>query len=81
MQKHGTFNISHLYSKNQNAIKVHYLLIQIAHIIRQLLENGSTKIKVLKLKIKEISLKIKQELISIPIKSYVKTTIQLRFYD
>ena len=27
IQKHGTFNISHLYSKNQNAIKVHYLLI------------------------------------------------------
>lgn len=81
MQKHGTFNISHLYSKNQNAIKVHYLLIQIAHIIRQLLENGSTKIKVLKLKIKEISQQIKKELISIPIKSYVNTPIQLRFYD
>lgn len=80
MQKHGTFNISHLYSKNQNAIKVHYLLIQIAHIIRQLLENGSTKIKVLKLKIKEISQKIKEELISISLKSYVKTPLQLRFY-
>lgn len=81
MQKHGTFNISHLYSKNQNAIKVHYLLIQIAHIIRQLLENGSTKIKVLKLKIKEISQKIKEELISISLKSYVKTPLQLRFYS
>ena len=80
MQKHGTFNISHLYSKNQNAIKVHYLLIQIAHIIRQLLENGSTKIKVLKLKIKEIIQKIKEDLISISLKSYVKTPLQLRFY-
>ena len=81
MQKHGTFDICHLYSKNQNAIKVHYLLIQIAHIIRQLLENGSVKIRVLKLKIKEISKKIKQELISKKIKSFIYTTIQLRFYD
>lgn len=81
MQKNRTFDIGHLYSKNQTAIKVHYLVIQMAHIIRQLLEKGSTKIKMLKLKIKEISQKIKEALISIPIKSYVHKTIQLRFYD
>ena len=34
IQKNGTFDIGHLYSKNQTAIKVHYLMIQIAHIIR-----------------------------------------------
>ena len=79
MQKHGTFDICHLYSKNQNAIKVHYLLIQIAHVIRQLLENGSVKIRVLKLKIKEISQKIKQELIFKKIKLFIYTTIQLKF--
>ena len=54
IQKNGTFDIGHLYSKNQVAIKVHYLLIQIAHIIRQLLENGNVKVKELKSKIKEI---------------------------
>lgn len=37
-QKNGTFDISHLYSKDAIAIKVHYLMIQIAHIIRQMLE-------------------------------------------
>ena len=40
IQKNGTFDIGHLYSKNQVAIKIHYLIIQIAHIIRQLLEKG-----------------------------------------
>lgn len=40
-QKNGTYNISHLCSKFENAIKIHYLLIQIAHTIRQLFELGS----------------------------------------
>lgn len=43
IQKNGTFDIGHLYSKDSIAIKVHYLMIQIAHIIRQLLENGVKK--------------------------------------
>ena len=55
IQKNGTFDIGHLYSKNQVAIKVHYLMVQIAHIIRQLLEKGLKGIKELKLKLKEIS--------------------------
>ena len=45
IQKNGTFNIGHLYSKNTIAIKVHYILIQIAHLLRQLLEKGSASIK------------------------------------
>lgn len=40
-QKNGTYNISHLCSRFENALKIHYLLIQIAHIIRQLFELGS----------------------------------------
>ena len=32
IQKNGTFDIGHLYSKNATAIKIHYLMIQIAHI-------------------------------------------------
>lgn len=81
IQKNGTFDIGHLFSKNENAIKVHYLLIQMAHLLRQLLEKGSTKIKKLKLKLKEISQQIKIALISKKIKSIEQKKIQLRFYD
>ena len=45
IQKNGTFDIGHLYSKNATAIKVHYLMIQIAHMIRQMLEKGQIQLK------------------------------------
>lgn len=79
IQKNGTFNIGHLYSKDATAIKVHYLMIQIAHIIRQLLENGIKEIKELKLKLKEISQQIKQTLISTITNLIVHKKVQLRF--
>ncbi len=79
IQKNGTFDIGHLYSKNQVAIKVHYLLIQIAHTIRQLLEKGSIKIKELKCKIKEISQLLKTTLISSTPNLTNHMKIQLRF--
>ena len=53
-QKNGTFCISHLCSRNENALKIHYLFIQIAHIIRQLLEYGSLILRAMKLGIKRI---------------------------
>ena len=77
IQKNGTFAIGHLYSKNATAIKVHYLMIQIAHIIRQLVENG---IKEIKFKLKEISQQIKKALISNIITNLkVHKKVQLRF--
>ena len=79
IQKNGTFNIGHLYSKDSTAIKVHYLMIQIAHIIRQLLENGIKEIKELKLKLKEISSILKKQLISTPSNLTVLKKVQLRF--
>lgn len=79
IQKNGTFDIGHLYSKNQVAIKVHYLMIQIAHMIRQLLEKGLKGIKELKLKLKEISQQIKKQLISTITNLTVHNKIQLRF--
>ena len=79
IQKNGTFNISHLYSKNSIAIKANYLMIQIAHIIRQMLEKGLKTLKDIKLKIKEISQHMKQELISTIINLTVHRKIQLRF--
>lgn len=80
IQKNGTFDIGHLYSKNQVAIKVHYLMIQIAHMLRQLLEKGVKEIKELKLKLKEISQKLKESLISeFMINLEVHRKVQLRF--
>ena len=79
IQNNGTFNIGHLYSKDSTAIKVHYLMIQIAHIIRQLLENGIKEIKELKLKLKEISQLLKKQLISITSNLIVHKKVQLRF--
>ncbi len=40
-QKNGGFELEHPYSENQNARKIFYLLIQIAHMIFQLIEKGS----------------------------------------
>ena len=51
-QKNGTYRISHLCSRNENAIKIHYYFIQLAHILRQLLEFGSKLVKDMKLKTK-----------------------------
>ena len=79
IQKNGTFNISHLYIKNSIVIKANYLMIQVAHIIRQMLEKGLKRIKDIKLKIKEISQHMKQELISTIINLTVHRKIQLRF--
>lgn len=55
MQKHGTFNISHMCSRNDNSMKCHYFFIQFAHTIRQLLEQGNLLTKSLNLKLKEVS--------------------------
>lgn len=41
MQKNGGYNMEHTYSYDFNAAKCYYLLMQIAHIINQLLEKGS----------------------------------------
>ena len=79
IQKNGTFDIGHLYSKNTIAIKTHYMLIQIAHILRQMLEKGCIKIKGMKLKLKEISQQIKNTLISTHINLTVHKKTQLRF--
>ena len=56
-----------------------YLMIQIAHIIRQLLEKGSKNIKEMELKINEISHQLKKTLISTITNLTVNNKIQLRF--
>ena len=81
-QKHRTFNISHLNSRNDNAMKCHYFFIQIAHTIRQLLEQGNLLTKSLKLKIKEVSRLLLDTLTStISDLNNLETNFQLRFDD
>ena len=56
-KNHGYF-IQHVFSKNYNAMKNHYLLAQIAHTIRQLMEKGIEIYKKHKKKLKDISVKL-----------------------
>ena len=81
-QKHRTFNISHLSSRNDTAMKNHYFFIQFAHTIRQLLEQGNLLTKSLKLKIKEVSKILLKALTSKPTDlNNLETNFQLRFDD
>lgn len=57
-QKNIRYDIQHACCLNYQAMKNHYLMVQIAYILRQLLENASKVIKKLRLGIKEISSKI-----------------------
>ena len=81
-QKHRTFNISHLNSRNDTAMKNHYFFIQFAHTIRQLLEQGNLLTKSLKLKIKEVSHLLLSTLTSKTSDlNNLETKFQLRFDD
>lgn len=79
-QKHRTFNITHLNSRNDTAMKNHYFFIQFAHTIRQLLEQGNHLTKSLKLKIKEVSSFLLKTLTSTNSDlNNLETSFQLRF--
>ncbi len=81
-QKHRTFNISHMCSRNDNAMKCHYFFIQFAHTIRQLFEKGHSVVKVLKLKLKEVSAFIIDSLTSTQTNlTETNLNFQLRFDD
>lgn len=81
-QKHRTFNISHMCSRNDNAMKCHYFFIQFAHTIRQLFEKGHHTIKELKLKLKEVSVFILDSLTSSKTNlTEINLNFQLRFDD
>lgn len=79
MQKNGTFDIEHIYSRNYNAMKAHYFFIQFAHTIRQLLEKGLKYIKELKMSIKEVSAAITQTLTHTIANLTQRNRMQLRF--
>ena len=79
IQKNNIFDITHMCSHNYNAMKAHYLFIQFAHTIRQLLDLGSNVVKCFQGKIKEISFSILNELISTNVNLIHNTNFQLRF--
>lgn len=79
IQKNIIFDITHMCSLNYNAMKAHYLFIQFAHTIRQLLDYGSSFVRGFEGKLKEISFAILSELISIHIKPFTYNNFQLRF--
>ena len=83
-QKNGTFCITHLCSRNENALRIHYYFIQFAHILRQLLEYGSILLRSMRLKTKkEVSSNITNQRTSLLISDLnnLETKFQLRFDD
>ena len=81
-QKHRTFNISHMCSRNDNAMKCHYFFIQFAHAIRQLFEFGHSAFKEMKLKLKEVSSFLLEALTSTSSSlNELEINFQLRFDD
>lgn len=84
VQKNCGYNLEHEYSKNPNAMKNHYILLQLAHMIRQLYDKGIKTVKQLKTSIKKESYKLLTSLTSKKLTDEdileVQTTkIQLRF--
>ena len=66
-QKNIKNNIEHLCSLDYTAMKNHYLLVQIADILRQLFEQGYELIRSLKAGIKEISSRLLESFRQVPI--------------
>ena len=78
-QKNILFDITHMCSLDYNAMKVHYLFIQFAHTIRQLLDFGSNLVDSFQGKLKEISFAILNELTSSHVNVSLNSNFQLRF--
>ena len=82
-QKNIKNNIEHLCSLNCNAMKNHYLLVQIADIIRQLFEQGYELIRSLKAGIKEIFSRLlesfRREFITVEDIKTINERIQIRY--
>lgn len=73
MQKNGGYNLEHAYSKNPNASKNYYLLLQIAHTLNQLIEKGNLITAVIYGSIKNITFLLRESLRT--------TAITAAYYD
>lgn len=84
VQKNCGYKLEHEYSKNGNAMKNHYLILQLAHMIRQLYDKGIKSVKQLKTSIKKESYRLLISLTSkkLTVKDILEVRnvkIQLRF--
>lgn len=89
MQKNGGYNLEHAYSEHELAVKNFYVLLQISHIINQLMEKGT----LLKEQIKEtfgcirnIARKLLEDLRTkfidpAQLQRELSTPFQIRFFD
>ncbi len=79
-QKNVNYDLEHVCCENYNAMKNHYLLIQIADILKQLFEKGSEVLKTIKLSKKDISSKLKYSFSTEPFKieDIITSRIQIR---
>lgn len=79
-QKNISYNLEHVCCENYNAMKNHYLLIQIADILKQLFEKGSEVFRLLKLSKKNISSKLKHSFSreTLNFKDILTSRIQIR---
>lgn len=82
-QKNHGYEIGHVFCEDYNAMKNHYLLAQIAHIIRQLMEKGLCIFKKYKKSLKDISYNILEALRNVLLSEedikYTKAACQIRF--
>lgn len=84
VQKNQGYELEHMYSRDPNGMKNHYLLLQIAHMIRQLYDKGVKRLKLLKSSIKQMSSLLLESfrnkvLTGEDIKYVNQTKIQVRF--
>ncbi|KYH24097.1 hypothetical protein CLTEP_28260 [Clostridium tepidiprofundi DSM 19306] len=82
-QKNIRYDIEHVCCEDYNAMKNHYLLIQISDILRQLFEKGVKLFRTIKISIKEISSKLlesfRRETITIEDINYLNKRTQIRY--
>jgi hypothetical protein len=76
VQKQHGYYLKHMFSKDYNAMKIHYFLIQIAHAIGQLLDHGSDVMKILKLAKKHFHKKLLESF-----KAYILTVDDLIYAE
>jgi len=83
-QKHGGYNLKHLYSRDEVSMKIWCCLIDIAHIINQLIEEGSLIRKKVYGSIRNISKRMYEHFryfLYVPPKEKLRIQIRLCWWD
>ena len=75
-QKNHGFNLEHLYSKNYNAMKCHYFLIQIGHMIAQIMDAWKSLWKGVRLSLEQKHRRILDSWVRHPIREVMVQDVQ-----